>query len=49
MASYSWNPQWTVAANIDNVTNEKYLTSLYWSPGYYGPPRNGSVTLRYDF
>lgn len=49
MASYSWSPQWTVAANIDNVTNEKYLTSLYWSQGYYGAPRNGSMTLRYDF
>lgn len=49
MASYSWNPQWTVAANIDNVTNEKYLTSLYWSQGFYGAPRNASVTLRYDF
>lgn len=49
MASYSWTPNWTVAANIDNVTNEKYLTSLYWSQGYYGAPRNGSLTLRYDF
>jgi outer membrane receptor for ferric coprogen and ferric-rhodotorulic acid len=49
MASYSWSPQWTLVANIDNVTNEKYLTSLYWSQGYYGAPRNGSLTLRYDF
>jgi outer membrane receptor for ferric coprogen and ferric-rhodotorulic acid len=49
MASYSWSPQWTIAANIDNVSNEKYLTSLYWGQGYYGAPRNGSVTLRYDF
>jgi outer-membrane receptor for ferric coprogen and ferric-rhodotorulic acid len=49
MASYAWNPHWTLAANIENVTNEKYLTSLYWSQGYYGAPRNGSLTLRYDF
>lgn len=49
MASYSWARHWTLSANIDNVTNEKYLTSLYWSQGFYGAPRNGSLTLRYDF
>ena len=49
MAAYSWRPNWTVSANIDNVTNEKYLTSLYWSQAYYGAPRSGSLAVRYDF
>jgi outer membrane receptor for ferric coprogen and ferric-rhodotorulic acid len=35
--------------NIGNVTDEKYLNSIFWDQAYYGAPRNAqaSVTWRY--
>lgn len=41
-------PGLTLRANVNNVTDEKYIGSLY-SIGYYGPPRNYSVSLAYRF
>ncbi len=41
-------PNVTVRANANNVTDEKYIGSLY-SIGYYGPPRNYSVSVGYRF
>ncbi|MDX9873498.1 MAG: TonB-dependent siderophore receptor [Spongiibacteraceae bacterium] len=37
-----------VLLNVNNLTNEKYLTSLY-EVGYYAAPLNGSVTVGYRF
>lgn len=34
--------------NLNNLTDKKYLTSLY-EVGYYAAPRNGSVTVGYRF
>jgi len=35
-------------ANLNNLTDEKYITSLY-QIGYYGAPRNYSVSMAYQF
>ena len=43
------------ALNIDNLTDETYLNSLYWADiyawdqAYYGEPRNATLRLSYDF
>lgn len=49
MASYDFAERWTATLNVDNVTDEKYLPSLYWEQGFYGAPRNASLTLAYRF
>ena len=49
MASYDIDRNWSVSANLNNVTNEKYLTSLYWTQAYYGAPRNVSATLTWKY
>ncbi|AWL13080.1 Ferric-pseudobactin 358 receptor [Saliniradius amylolyticus] len=45
MASYDINESLTLSANANNITDEKYLNSLYWAQGYYGAPRHYSVSL----
>lgn len=47
MASYEINDNLSATLNVDNVTDEKYLTSLYWEQGFYGAPRNYLLTLRW--
>ncbi len=37
-----------VRANVNNLTDEKYISSLY-QVGYYAPPANYSVTFGYRF
>ena len=49
MASYEIDRNWTVSANLNNLTDEKYLTSLYWSQAYYGAPRNASMTVSWNY
>jgi outer-membrane receptor for ferric coprogen and ferric-rhodotorulic acid len=49
MARYDITDHLTATVNLNNVTDTKYLTSLYWSQGYYGEPINGSVALNYKF
>jgi outer membrane receptor for ferric coprogen and ferric-rhodotorulic acid len=49
MARYELSRNLSLAANLNNVTDEKYLASLQWSQSYYGAPRNGTVTLRWTF
>ncbi|ERI53822.1 TonB-denpendent receptor [Pseudomonas sp. EGD-AK9] len=49
MASYDIDPNWSVSANLNNVTDEKYLTSLYWSQAYYAAPRNASMSVRWKY
>lgn len=49
MASYAINEQITITANINNLTDEKYLKSLYWEQGYYGAPRNYSLALTWQY
>jgi outer membrane receptor for ferric coprogen and ferric-rhodotorulic acid len=49
MARYDITPHWSLSANLNNLTNRKYLTSLYWDQAYYGAPRTASVTIGWKF
>ncbi|MCQ8880019.1 TonB-dependent siderophore receptor [Pseudoalteromonas shioyasakiensis] len=48
MATYDITDNVGVSFNLNNVTNEKYIHSLYWEQGYYGAPRNYSVSLNWQ-
>jgi outer membrane receptor for ferric coprogen and ferric-rhodotorulic acid len=51
MANYDVDAHWSTSLNLNNVTDRKYLLSLYQSAGStnYGAPRNltASVTWKY--
>lgn len=49
MASYDIDQNWNVALNVNNIFNEKYLTSLYWSQSYYAAPRNTMATVTWKY
>ncbi|HYM87066.1 MAG TPA: hypothetical protein VET30_10060, partial [Pseudoxanthomonas sp.] len=38
----------TIRANAGNLTDEKYINTLY-QIGYYGAPRHWSLSLEYRF
>lgn len=46
----AWNiqPNVTVRANVGNITDKKFINSLY-SVSYYGAPRNYSVSMDWRF
>jgi len=48
MATYDINDNMSVNLNVNNVTNEKYIHSLFWAQGYYGAPRNYSVSFNWQ-
>ncbi|GAB3376765.1 TonB-dependent siderophore receptor [Spongiibacter taiwanensis] len=48
LVSYQLTDKITAAINIDNVTDEKYLNSLYWDQGYYGAPRNVELSVTWQ-
>lgn len=54
-ANYDFNDHLSLRLNIDNVSNETYLNSLYWADIYawdqafYGEPRNATLRLAYEF
>ena len=48
-AGYDVTEQLNAALNLNNVTNEKYLTSLNWSQAYYAAPRNASASVTWKF
>lgn len=47
--SYKPVKQLELALNLDNLTNKKYLTSLYWDQAYYAEPRSVSASMKFDF
>ncbi|MFC4764989.1 TonB-dependent siderophore receptor [Dyella koreensis] len=49
MANYSISPSWSATLNVDNLTNRKYIASLYWAQGYYGAPTNWQLNVTYRF
>ncbi|NHZ42922.1 TonB-dependent siderophore receptor [Massilia aquatica] len=49
MARYEIDRNMTLALNLNNVTDKKYLTSLYWSQAYYAAPRSASATLNWKY
>ena len=46
--SYRIDRHWTVAAQVRNVTNQKYINSLYWEQAYYGAPRHAQLTVNWS-
>lgn len=48
-ASYELTEQVSLAANLNNATDEKYLASLYWDQALYGAPRNWTLGLTATF
>ncbi|MFI8376315.1 TonB-dependent siderophore receptor [Pseudomonas helleri] len=50
MASYDIDTHWSTSLNLNNVSNRKYLMSLYsGGSGFYGPSRNVTASLSYNF
>jgi outer membrane receptor for ferric coprogen and ferric-rhodotorulic acid len=52
MAQYQISKQWAASFNVNNVTDQKYLSSLYWGSwgqSFYGAPRNFSVALNWTY
>ena len=45
MIRYQVTPSLAISLNAKNITDEKYLTSLYWSQGFYGAPVNYSASI----
>ncbi|TDQ48118.1 TonB-dependent siderophore receptor [Permianibacter aggregans] len=48
-ANYHVNEQINVSVHVNNATDEKYIQSLYWEQGYYGAPRNYTLTLNWRY
>lgn len=38
-----------LSLNVENLTDEKYFNSLYWTQAYYAAPRNVSAAVRWEF
>jgi outer membrane receptor for ferric coprogen and ferric-rhodotorulic acid len=49
MARFELDDHWSLTANLRNLTDVKYITSLYWEQGFYGAPRTISATLGWRF
>ncbi|MBR9883273.1 MAG: TonB-dependent siderophore receptor [Oceanospirillales bacterium] len=49
MGEYEINDNLSARVNVYNLTDEKYLTSLYTSQGYYGAPRSAMLTLSWNY
>lgn len=49
MASYDLSKNVSLSLNLNNVTDKKHLTSLYWDQSLYAAGRNGSATLSWKY
>lgn len=49
MANYEINSHWSAALNIYNLTDQKYLQSLYWGQSYYAAPRSAMATVTWTY
>ena len=49
MASYQITENLEGTLNINNVTDEKYLSSLNFAQSYYGAPRHAMLTLGWNY
>jgi outer membrane receptor for ferric coprogen and ferric-rhodotorulic acid len=47
-AAWEVTPSISLRANVDNLTDEKYINSMYYI-GYYGSPRSYSASLNWRF
>ncbi len=49
MANYDISRNVSLSLNLNNVTDKKHLTSLYWTQSLYAAGRNGSATLSWKY
>ncbi len=50
MAGYDFTDNFNAKLRVNNVTDEKYLSSLrYFGQSYYGAPTNANLSLNYTF
>ncbi|MBB3191091.1 TonB-dependent siderophore receptor [Halomonas cerina] len=49
MASYDFSESLTGSLNVNNVTDEKYLTSLKWDQAFHGAPRHVMANLTWYY
>ena len=49
MASYAVNKHVSVGANIKNVFNKKYLTTLLWAQSFYAPSRSVGMNVQLKY
>lgn len=49
MASYEFNKHLTGRLHLNNVSDRKYISSLYWAQGFYGPGRNITASLNWVY
>lgn len=51
LGSYDFDEHWTTQLNLNNLTDRKYLLSLYnnATSGNYGAPRNATLSISYNF
>ena len=48
MVSYDISSSLNTQLVVNNITDEKYLTSLKWAQGYYGAPRSVVASLSWN-
>jgi len=50
MGSYQLAANWQLSANINNLFDEKYFSSIdFYNQGFFGAPRNAQVSVRYSW
>ena len=47
--NYAINDQLNVSLNLDNMFDEKYLSTVQSEQSYYAMPLNYSVSVRWDY
>lgn len=48
-ASYAFNDRFELNANVNNLADKKYLTSLQWDQAFYGEPRSFNASMRWKY
>ncbi|WP_105103120.1 TonB-dependent siderophore receptor [Microbulbifer pacificus] len=48
-ANYKVNEQLSFSVNGENLTDEKYISSLYWDQGFYAAPRSFSASVNWRY
>ena len=46
---YEIGRHWEVTVMGENLSDEKYLASLYWDQAFYAPPRNWTASVGLNF
>ncbi|MEC8428169.1 MAG: TonB-dependent receptor, partial [Pseudomonadota bacterium] len=48
-ARYRLSDDVTLSLNVNNLTDKKYINSLYWTQGFYGAPRQMQASVNWQF